>query len=86
MLGAPTPAMREQRAKLATSRHQVMTTLGAPRFDPEAAGTALGALRGDVTSTQELLHQQILQRFPTLDQAARRTFAERQFARPRREP
>lgn len=85
-LGAPTPAMREQRAKLSATRQRVMTVLSADPFEPEAARTALGDLRSDVTAAQELLHQQILERFPKLPPAARRGFAQRQFARMHREP
>ncbi|MET0339380.1 MAG: periplasmic heavy metal sensor [Polyangiales bacterium] len=86
VLGAATPAMKEQRAKLAATRARVMTQLGADKFDAEASRAALEALRRDVTAAQELLHGQILERFPTLDAGARRGFAQRQFARPHREP
>ena len=85
LLGAATQEMIEQRGKIASTRNKVVTVLSAQEFSQDRAFNALGELRTVISVAQELLHEQIVQRFPKIPVEQRKKFAEEHFTRPQRD-
>jgi len=85
LLGAATPEMLEQRGKIASTRKRVVAMLSAEPFHQDRAFVALSELRSVVSVAQELLHEQILHRFPSLPVEQRAKFAQEHFSRPHRD-
>jgi hypothetical protein len=85
LLGAPTEEMIAQRGKIAATRKRVVDMLSAEQFSQDRAFNALAELRTVISVAQELLHEQIVHRFPNISLEQRRQFAEEHFARSHRE-
>ena len=85
LLGPPTADMIEQRGKIAATRKKVVTVLSAETFSQDRAFNALAELRTVISVAQELLHEQIVSRFPNTPVEQRKKFAEQHFSRPQRD-
>ena len=81
LLGPPTAEMREARKRIAENREAVLGRLSAEKFNQDQAFLALSELRTSIMMAQELLHEQILHRFPSVPVEERRKFAEAHFKR-----
>jgi hypothetical protein len=81
LLGPPTREMREQRVRIVQNREAARAQLSAEKFNRDTAFLALSELRTSIMMAQELLHEQILEKFPKVPLEERKKFADAHFFR-----
>lgn len=81
LLGAPSPALRDQHRALSDARRGVGVALLAEPFDAQKLSSALDTLRTTTSRGQELLHQKLVERASQMTVSERTELAKSRFVR-----
>lgn len=80
-LGPSMTELRAQHRELMGARRAVGTALQAEPYDAQRLDQALSTLRATTSKNQQILHQRLLERAPTLTLDERRELAKSRFVR-----